>query len=62
MDKYGKSVCKCGNGALDSVDSLADEVCDDNNFVDGDGCSSTCKVENSYFCTAVASSLSTCTY
>ena len=35
-----KSCWVCGNGAVD-----ADEECDDGNTVDGDGCSSTCTIE-----------------
>jgi cysteine-rich repeat protein len=38
------SVCQtfCGNG---QVDSAFNEVCDDGNNVDGDGCSATCQIE-----------------
>lgn len=45
------SVCKsgsaivCGNGRIEPG-----EACDDNNKVNGDGCSSTCVVENNYSC------------
>ncbi|MEE8409773.1 MAG: DUF4215 domain-containing protein, partial [Myxococcota bacterium] len=39
--------CKstCGNGALDGA-----EECDDNNTTDGDGCSSSCTVDNGWMC------------
>lgn len=36
----------CGNGVVD-----AGEQCDDNNIEDGDGCSSTCLVEDGWNCT-----------
>jgi MYXO-CTERM domain-containing protein len=39
----------CGNNVLE-----ASEGCDDGNNVDGDGCSKTCKVENSKACNATA--------
>lgn len=42
-DVGGGSVC--GDGTLD-----ADEVCDDGNTMDGDGCSSTCAVETGFTC------------
>jgi cysteine-rich repeat protein len=35
----------CGNGQLEAC-----ERCDDGNLEDGDGCSSTCAVEKSFFC------------
>ncbi|HSH05436.1 MAG TPA: zinc-dependent metalloprotease family protein [Anaerolineae bacterium] len=37
----------CGNVALD-----AGEMCDDGNYLDGDGCSSTCQEEAGWSCTA----------
>ena len=37
----------CGNVALDGA-----ETCDDGNYADGDGCSSSCTVETDYSCTA----------
>merc|ERR1711907_649374 len=49
-------VCKtnCGNGEIDEH-----ETCDDNNRVNGDGCSSTCTVESGYACTEGAESVCT---
>jgi fibro-slime domain-containing protein len=45
--------CKstCGDGQR-----FSDEECDDGNLFDGDGCSSTCKIEKGYTCTDAASS------
>ena len=37
----------CGDGYLQNTSSLA---CDDGNTVDGDGCSSTCQIEEGYKC------------
>lgn len=39
-DGVGKPECICGDGAID-----APEQCDDGNTVDGDGCSSSCRIE-----------------
>jgi cysteine-rich repeat protein len=41
----------CGNGALDP-----DEVCDDGNAVNEDGCTNTCQVEPGWICTAPSAS------
>ena len=41
----GSCVTKCGDGIL-----TVDEDCDDGNPNDGDGCSSSCKVENGFIC------------
>jgi cysteine-rich repeat protein len=41
-DKHGCTESRCGNGVIDSED---DEVCDDGNANNGDGCSSECKSE-----------------
>jgi len=43
----GPSVCvhTCGNGSLDPG-----EECDDRNYNNGDGCSSTCKIEDGFKC------------
>jgi cysteine-rich repeat protein len=43
----GQSDCGtvCGNGLLEAT-----EQCDDGNTVEGDGCSSTCTVENGFVC------------
>lgn len=38
-------VATCGNGVIEDS-----EACDDNNLVNGDGCSSTCQVESSWQC------------
>jgi len=47
-DRTQKTICRrrvCGDGILTD-----DEECDDGNKINGDGCSSTCKVEPFYFC------------
>lgn len=36
---------RCGNGVVEGP-----EGCDDSNTLNGDGCSSTCQVENGYWC------------
>jgi len=38
---------KCGNGELDIAEG---EECDDNNHIDGDGCSAYCVVEVGFIC------------
>ncbi len=38
--------CLCGDGKVEG----ADEVCDDKNSSNGDGCSSSCSVEDGYSC------------
>ena len=47
--RKGSNLClitnQCGNGVRDSG-----ETCDDNNKIDGDGCSSSCAVETGYGC------------
>ncbi len=48
----------CGDGMYSAANA---EQCDDGNLVSGDGCSSTCQIENLYQCTAVAGQLSVCT-
>lgn len=61
-DEYGgcSSDCQflahCGDGIFDA----AHEACDDGNTVNGDGCSSECKIESGYAC-VVQSSVSVCT-
>ena len=53
---------RCGNGALDTTGTHT-EVCDDGNVVSGDGCTSTCAVEEAFICTRVdntASNPSSC--
>ncbi len=47
----------CGNGIVD-----AGEMCDDGNRMDGDGCSSTCTVEPSYYCYGDPGQPSTCNF
>jgi len=42
----------CGDGLLLSIQLQ----CDDGNTVDGDGCSSSCKIEQDYECTGKAPS------
>lgn len=44
-DPNGACVSACGNGQRVPV-----EQCDDGNTVDGDGCSSTCRIETGYAC------------
>ncbi len=54
-----KSVARanCGNGVLDTG-----ETCDDNNTISGDGCSSSCQVEDGWNCsTSATSGVSICT-
>lgn len=48
----------CGDGRLRFDNN---EVCDDGNLNDGDGCSSTCTKEPYYTCTAVEGQTSVCT-
>jgi cysteine-rich repeat protein len=53
-DSTGKTqACtpKCGDGNID----VATEECDDGNLADGDGCSSKCKKEDGFTCTATTS-------
>lgn len=45
----------CGDGML-----LGTEACDDNNLVNGDGCSNTCSIEQGYYCTGISGGTSTC--
>ena len=50
----------CGDGILVSVDQ---NICDDGNLMDGDGCSSACSVENYYRCNnSNTNPASVCTY
>jgi cysteine-rich repeat protein len=44
----------CGDGHID-----AGEVCDDGNAANGDGCSSTCQVEDGWDCTTANPSVCT---
>jgi len=51
-DRY-EPVCRpepCGDGVLDPLW----EDCDDENFVDGDGCDATCRIEEGYACRLAA--------
>lgn len=54
--RAGECKSKCGDGRLfdfdtpADVDNLPDEECDDGNLRDGDGCSSTCRIEAGYSC------------
>jgi cysteine-rich repeat protein len=45
----------CGNGYLDSA-APYNEECDDGNTDDGDGCSSTCTIEDCYYCSGTGTS------
>lgn len=49
VDELLRSSCYtlCGNGEVDGQDG---EQCDDENSNNGDGCSSTCKIESGYEC------------
>jgi hypothetical protein len=47
----------CGNGLIE-----AGELCDDNNFQNGDGCSSLCQIEPGYTCSGVPSSCLQCEF
>lgn len=40
----------CGNGYLYDLGGYDDMTCDDNNLIDGDGCSSTCQIEENFKC------------
>ena len=59
------SVCTydpCGNSFLDDTAPYDHgEECDDGNTDDGDGCSSTCTIEDCYLCTTTTTSNDTCT-
>ena len=61
--KYQQLICidwpsyTCPNGLLED----GPEDWDDNNAIDGDGCSSTWKVETLYSCTDISNTLSVCT-
>jgi len=52
-DGSGNCVAQCGDGLID-----ASEQCDDGNFNNGDGCSSSCVIESGYECSGTPS---TCT-
>ena len=55
------SYTPCGNGFYDNIAAPYNygEQCDDGNTVDGDGCSSTCTIEDCYFCTTASPSVCT---
>ena len=48
-------VHRCGNNVRETVGSYS-EQCDDGNFGNQDGCSSTCTVEDTHTCTGGSSS------
>ena len=48
-DPISKKCTKCGDGVID-----AGEVCDDNNFIVGDGCSN-CTVDTEFTCSGAPS-------
>jgi cysteine-rich repeat protein len=53
LDSTGKTqacTTSCGDGNIDTAASPPED-CDDGNQVDGDGCSSSCKVEGGFTCT-----------
>lgn len=45
----------CGDGYV-----LTTEGCDDGNTVSGDGCTSTCKVEEDWLCIGIGATTSVC--
>lgn len=47
----------CGNGV---TDRNVNETCDDNNRVEGDGCSAFCQIENGYACQPNSNGISVC--
>ncbi|CDW85710.1 UNKNOWN [Stylonychia lemnae] len=53
-----QSLVGCGDGIYKSAN---EEECDDGNLNDGDGCSSSCKIEEFYKCTQVEGAKSVCT-
>ncbi|CAK76405.1 unnamed protein product (macronuclear) [Paramecium tetraurelia] len=54
------NVCinQCGNGELNTEF----EICDDGNYLGGDGCSQNCVIEDSYQCLNTQGQLSQCTF
>ena len=55
-DGLDTCIPECGDGLLKGNEIL-NEICDDNNTVDGDGCSSDCLViENGFYCNTVGES------
>ena len=46
---------KCGDGLV-----LGNEACDDNNTINGDGCSSSCTVESTFYCMGAPSVCTHC--
>ncbi|CAD8190171.1 unnamed protein product [Paramecium pentaurelia] len=55
--KYNQCYEYCGNGKKNQ-----DELCDDGNIIDADGCSSSCKIEVDYKCIENDNGLSECQY
>src|SRR5699024_8842272 len=49
----GSCTSACGDGILLREDAQLGHECDDGNTIDGDGCSSNCKLEPGYTCTEV---------
>ena len=45
FDDLSCNQVKCGNGLLNSY-----EICDDNNTLNGDGCSANCTIPNGFYC------------
>jgi cysteine-rich repeat protein len=54
---YGANICNtiCGDGLI-----LGTEACDDNNLLNGDGCSSTCSIEPAFYCSGAPSICGPC--
>ncbi|CAD8092480.1 unnamed protein product [Paramecium primaurelia] len=55
MENQCKSIC--GDGILKD-----DEECDDKNFIDNDGCSKNCKIEQDFVCKNFEYTFTLCTY
>ncbi|CAK92802.1 unnamed protein product (macronuclear) [Paramecium tetraurelia] len=53
--EFGNCISKCGDGMIRLT-----EQCDDGNTVDGDGCSSNCKLEQHWVCSSNNSTQSKC--
>ena len=56
----GNGADTCSATCGDGVKSYSAEECDDGNLLNGDGCSSTCTVETSAFCSQVPCNISVC--
>jgi cysteine-rich repeat protein len=50
--EFPNGLAPCGNG---SINTIANEECDDGNSTPGDGCSATCTIETGYACSGTPS-------